>query len=153
MDSASCEVNGKAAHLGRFGIFGAEAHDEWERGTLGYVGGSAEGAPPLLVGWGVRGVLREHSSCSGIVLLTTLVLAWGSPGEDSEPKTRVQDLHWEVQGTRVDEEGGDLRQERQPIKNELLIPWGKFGGTSKTPYLRFLLKSEGAGIVIPQYTS
>lgn len=71
MDSASCEINSEAAHLGHFGILRAEARDEWDRRTLGYVGGRATGVPPSSPVWVARLVSLEHSSCFRIAWLTT----------------------------------------------------------------------------------
>lgn len=81
MDSASCEVNSKTAHLVHFGTLRAEALDEWEREILGYVGGCAEEFLQFCVGWGARCVLLEHSSCSRIALLTVHVSQHGVPPE------------------------------------------------------------------------
>lgn len=70
MDSTSCEINSEAAHLRHLGILRAEAHDERERETLGYVGERAEGAPSVLP-CVARCVLQERSSCLRIALLKT----------------------------------------------------------------------------------
>lgn len=100
MDSASCEINSEAAHLGHFGVHRAEARDEWERKMLGYVGGRAAGVPSSSLVWVARCILLEHSSCFRIALLTAHLscLSVGSLRVDSEPRVRVQAFFWEVQG-------------------------------------------------------
>lgn len=66
MDSISCERNSKAAHLGRFGILRAEAHDGWEREIRGLGRRGAQGAPPVRCG------LQDVSCWSTVLVLGLL---------------------------------------------------------------------------------
>lgn len=65
MDSASCEINSKAAHLVRLEILRAEARNEWATEVLGPAGGRAAGgslpAP--------RGGLRDVPCWSAALVL------------------------------------------------------------------------------------
>lgn len=80
MDPAFCEINSETAHLRHLGILRAEAHDEWERGTLGYVGERGEGGPSSSPVWVARCVLLEHSSCLRDCSAYNLsVSVWGAP--------------------------------------------------------------------------
>ena len=110
MDSASCKINSKPSHSGRFGILRDEPEDEWERETRirekHWIRETEvqKGAPPVLP-CGLQDVLLELSPYTRIALLTNSLSWCGFPPRvDTKLRIQVQALYWELPGIQVDGE-------------------------------------------------
>lgn len=82
--------------------------------------------PASSPGWAARCALLERRSCFRLLCLQPICHTVGSPRVDSEDYSAS--IYWKVQGIWVDKKGGNLRKERQRIKEELLI-WLPQGAT------------------------